>query len=115
MILLLPTVTENENTARSVHLGHLLVLVSSDSLLSFEEGLAVLVELERGDKNIGSVDGELSLLSVGLLLHTFLNVEAPTSAVHGLDLTVTVLEGSTHDLDLVTLPHGDGSHVVLLS
>ena len=100
----------------SVHLAHLLVLVlgGDGSLLAFKEGLAVLVELEGGDGAVGRVDGNVSLLSVQLFLDDFLNVDASTSAVHSGNLTLTALEGTSEDLDGVTLAHGDGAHGVLL-
>jgi len=101
--------------SRSVHLAHLLVFIlgGGDSLLSFEEGFAVLVELEAGHNAVAGVDGKLSLLSVGLLLHDFLNVNASTAAVHSLDLAFTTLEGASHDLDLVSFADGDGADFVL--
>ena len=91
----------------------MLILAGSDSLLTFKEGLAVLVELEAGDDTVAGVDGELSLLSVGLFLHDFLNVNASTAAVDSLDLAFTTLEGASHDLDLVTFADGDGANFVL--
>ena len=72
----------------SVHLAHLLVLVlaGGSALLLLEDGLAVLVKLEGGDRAVAGVDGDLSLLTVGLLLYDFLNVNASASAVDGQDL-----------------------------
>jgi len=91
-----------------------LVLGHNNSLLALKHGLAVLVELERGDDDVGGVDRELDLLGVSLFPHDFLNVDAPSSAVDGNDLTFTALVGATHDLDLITLAHGDGANFVLL-
>ena len=39
----------------------MLVLLGNDSLLSLEEGLSVLVELEHGDNAVGRVDWDLGL------------------------------------------------------
>jgi hypothetical protein len=105
-----------ENLAGSVHLAHLLVLVlaGSSTLLLLEDGLAVLVKLKGGDSAVAGVDGDLSLLTVGLLLYDFLNVNASASAVDGLDLALTTLLGASQDLDLVTLADGHGAHAVLV-
>jgi len=91
-----------------------LVLAGSGTLLLLEDGLAVLVELEGGDRAVAGVDGDLSLLTVGLLLYDFLNVNASASAVHGLDFAFTTLLGASHDLDLVTLADGHGTNAVLI-
>ena len=52
-------------TLRSVEAGALLVLVLllSNSLLSLEECLSVLVELQGSDSNVGRVHGDLDLLA----------------------------------------------------
>ena len=97
---------------RSVHLFHL-VLVASGSLLAVEEGLAILVKSEVGDDAVGGVDGDLSLLSVHLLLDELLNVDAPFTTVNFSDLALTVLVGSTDDLDGVTIADGDGAGLIL--
>ena len=100
----------------SVHLAHLLVLVlaGGSALLLLEDGLAVLVKLEGGDRAVAGVDRDLSLLTVGLLLYDFLNVNASASAVDGLDLALTTLLGASQDLDLVALADGNGTHAVLI-
>ena len=91
----------------------MLILAGSNSLLTLEEGLAVLVKLKAGDNAVAGVDGELSLLSVGLFLHDFLNVNASAAAVNGLDFAFAALEGASHDLNLVTFADGDGADFVL--
>ena len=96
----------------SVHLFHL-VLVTSVSLLASEEGLAVLVETKGGNDNVGGVDGDLSLLSVGLLLDEFLNVDAPFAAINFSDFALTVLVWATHDLDGVSVSDRDGAALIL--
>ena len=90
----------------------MLVLAGSGTLLLLEDGLAVLVELEGGDRAVAGVDGDLSLLTVGLLLYDFLNVNASAAAVHSLDLTITTFEGASHDLDLVTLANWDSTNLI---
>jgi hypothetical protein len=91
-----------------------LVLGGSSALLLLEDALAVLVELEGGDGAVAGVDGDLSLLTVGLLLYDFLNVNASASTVDGLDLAFTTLLGASHDLNLITLADGHGTHAVLV-
>ena len=58
------------------------------------------------------MDGQLSLLSVDLLLDQLFDVDAPSAAVAGLDLSRTALVSSAHDLDSVAFADGDGPHVV---
>ena len=99
--------------ARSVHLFHL-VLVAGVSLLTSEEGLAVLVEAEVGDLAVAGVNGDLSLLAISLLFHQFLNVDAPSATVDFSDLTFTVLVGSADNHDGVTITDGDGTGLILL-
>ena len=101
--------------ARSVHVLHGVLLAGlSHSLLSLKKCLAVLVELKSGDHAVRGMDGDLMLLSITLLSDDFLNVDAPSSAVDGLHLTLSAFVGTAHDLDLVTLSHGNRSNVVLL-
>ena len=102
----------NKESVCSVHLFHL-VLVIRVTLLASEKSLAVLVESEVGDLDVGGVDGDLSLLSVHLLLDEFLNVDAPFAAVNFNDFAFTVLVGSTDDLDHVSASDGDGTSEVL--
>ena len=98
--------------ACSVHLFHL-VLVASVSLLTGEEVLAVLVKSKVCDNAVARVNGDFSLLSVHLLLHEFLNVDAPSAAVNFSDFAFTVLVGSANDLDGVSISDGDGPGLVL--
>ena len=101
---------------RSVHLAKLLVLVLGirAALLAFEEGLAVLIELEGGDDTVAGVDGKVGLLGVELLTNDFLNIKASAAAVDGLDLTFTSLHGSADNLNRVTLADGDCTDSVLI-
>ena len=98
--------------ARSVHLFHL-VLVAGVSLLTSEEGLAVLVETEVGDLAVAGVNGDLSLLAISLLFHQFLNVDAPSATVNFSHLAFTVFVGSTHNLHSVSVANGDRAGLVL--
>ena len=59
------------------------------------------------------MDGDLGLLSVGLLLDEFLNVNAPFAAINFSDFALTVFVGSTDDLDSVTIANRDGAGLVL--
>lgn len=101
-----------EKRQRSVHLAHLLVLVLLGVLLLLlvKNGLSVLVKLEGGDDTVAGVDGDLGLLTVGLLSYDFLNVNASASAVDSLDLAFTRLEVASNNLNLVSLADGDGAH-----
>jgi len=84
------------------------------TLLAGEESLAVLVKSEVGDLDVGGVDGDLSLLSVHLLLDEFLDVDAPLATVTFSDLAFTVLVGSTDNHDSVAGSDGNGTSKVLL-
>ena len=89
------------------------MLVTGVSLLTGEEILAVLVKSQVGDDAVAGVDRDFSLLSVHLLLHEFLNVDAPSAAVNFSDFALTVFVGSTDDLDSVTIANRDGAGLVL--
>ena len=52
-------------------------------------------------------------LTISFLLGDLFDVEAPSAAVDGLNLSFTTLEGSSHDFDGITLANGDGSYFVL--
>ncbi len=89
------------------------MLVTSISLLASEEGLAVLVETEVGNLDVGGVDGDLSLLTIRLLFDEFLNVDAPFAAVNFSDFAFAILVGATDNLDSVSIADGDGARLVL--
>ena len=89
------------------------MLVTGVSLLASEESLAVLVKSEVGDHAVGRVDGNLSLLTVHLLFDEFLNVNSPSATVNFSDFALTSLVGSAHDLDGVSVSHGDAAGLVL--
>ena len=99
-------------TSSSVHLLHL-VLVASSSLLAIEKRLAVLVKSQVGNDAVRWVDGDFGLLSVHLLFHEFLNMNAPSATVNFSDFAFTVLVGSTDDLDSVSIADRDGPGGVL--
>lgn len=92
----------------------MLVLAGSRALLLFEDAFAVLVELEGSDHAVAGVDGDLGLLTVELVSHDFLNVNASASAVNGLNFALTTLVVASQDLDLVTDANGDGANFVLV-
>ena len=106
--------TKGEMTC-SVHLAHLLMLVlgCEGSLLALEESLAVLVKLQSGDNAVRGVDGDVRLLSVGLLLDELLNVDAPLATVNFSDFALTVLVGPTDDFDGVAITNGNRAGLVL--
>ena len=96
---------------RSVKLLHRLLSFGL-SLFASKDGLAVSVKSQRCDLDVGWVNGQLGLLSVDLLLDELFDVDAPSAAVAGLDLSGTALVSSAHDLDCVAFADGDGPHVV---
>lgn len=98
----------------SVHLSHL-GLARGVSLLATKECLAVLVETQVGDHDIGGVDWELGLLAVDLLFDDFLNVDAPSATVDLGHLAFATLVGSAHHFDGVSVAHRDASSLVLLN
>lgn len=55
----------------------------------------------------------MPLLTVGLLLGELFNVDSPFLSIDGENLALSALEGSSHDLDGVSLADGDGAHFVL--
>ena len=101
----------------SVHLVNLLVLVLGvlAALLLFEDSLAVLIKLKSSDDTVAWVDWNVGLLTVGLLLNDFLNVNASASAVDRVDFAFVVTEAADHDLDLVALADWDGADLVLVT
>lgn len=54
-----------------------------------EDLLAVLVELELGDDDLGGSDGDRNGLAVGLLADDTLDVDGPLQTVNAGDLTLT--------------------------
>ena len=60
------------------------------------------------------MDWDLSLLTVGLLLYDFLNVNACASAVNGLNLAFTTFKVASQDFDLVTLADGQSTNIILV-
>ena len=73
----------------------------------WESGSADLYNEKRGLRQ------EKRAHTVGLLSDDLFDVEGPSLSVDGLNLALTALEGSAHDLDGVTLADGDGTNVVL--
>ena len=92
-----------------------MLILGTGLLLPGEESLAVLVQSKGSDDTVRWVDGDLSLLTVGLLFDDLLNVNAPFPAVDFRNLALTVLVGSAHDLDGVSVANWDGANIVLLS
>ena len=60
------------------------------------------------------MDWNVRLLAVGLLFDDFLNVNAPSSAVNFSYFAFTILVGSTHDLNSVSVADGDAANIVFL-
>ena len=92
-----------------------MLILGAGLLLPGEESFAVLVQSKSGDNTVGRMDWDVGLLTVGLLFDDFLNVNAPFSAVNFSNLAFTVLVGSTHDLNSVSMANGNAANIVLLS
>jgi len=78
-------------------------------------GLAVLVDLELSDDDLGWVDAKWDGLAGGLLANDTLDVNDVLETVDGGDLALTSLVGATDDRDLVILADWDRADVVLLT
>jgi hypothetical protein len=69
--------------------------------------LAVLVELEGGDDDLGGGDAEGDGLAVGLLAVDAVDVDDPLETVDSCDLALAALVGATDNGDLIVLADGD--------
>jgi hypothetical protein len=69
--------------------------------------LAVLVELEGGDDDLGGGDAEGNGLAVGLLAGDAVDVDDPLETVDSCDLALAALVGATDNGDLIVLADGD--------
>lgn len=95
-------------------LGHLDV-TRLLAALALEDSSSVLVELEGSDDNVGGVDANRGSSSVALLNVDSVDVDDPLLPVDLGDLALSALVLSSDNQNLVVLPDGDGSGVVLLS
>jgi len=84
------------------------------AVLALEQLLAIGVQVQLGDHNLGGVEAQHDGGTVVLLTRDALNVDDVLLAVHGGDLAIAVLESAAHDLHLIVLADGQRSHVVLL-
>ncbi len=82
--------------------------------LSGEQILAILVEMQLCDFDVGGVDGDGDRLAIDLVLVDLFNVDAPFEAVDLHDLALAALPRAARDLDNVVLADGHGIHAVLL-
>jgi hypothetical protein len=74
-----------------------------------EDVLAVLVELQLGDDDLGGGNADGNRLAVDLLAGDTLDVNNVLETVDRRDLALTTLERTTGDDDLVVLTDGDGA------
>ncbi len=74
-----------------------------------QDVLAVLVELELGDDDVGGVDAEGHGLARGLVAGDALDVDDVFETIDGGDLALGALVGAADDGDLVVLADGDGA------
>ncbi|KAL8168343.1 hypothetical protein V2J09_009842 [Rumex salicifolius] len=86
-----------------------LILISGGAALSLavKKRLAILVELELGDDDLGRIDADVNGRSVNLLPSDALDVDNPFLTVDLCNLAFTSLEGSSDDLNLVVLANGN--------
>ena len=75
--------------------------------LAFQDSLAVLVELELGDNNVGGVDADRDGGTVNLLAGDTVDVDDPLLTVDLDNLAFTALEAATDDHDLIILGDRD--------
>lgn len=80
---------------------------------ALQDGLAVLVELQLGDDDVGGVDAQRDGLAGDLLAGDTLDVDHVLETVHGGDLALLVLVGAADDLDLVILADRDAADLFL--
>ena len=83
------------------------------AVLALEDRVAVLVQLQLVDHNVGRVDADKRGGAVGLLAGDAVNVEDPPAAVDRHHLALAALEVTTDNLHLVILAHRHRAHVVL--
>jgi hypothetical protein len=80
-----------------------------------QDVLAVLVELELGNDDVGGVKAQGNALAGSLLADDALDVDDVFETVDGGDLALLALLGAANDGDLVLLADGDAADIVLLS
>nr|GMD56763.1 mitochondrial outer membrane protein porin 2-like [Ipomoea batatas] len=101
----------------SGELGSLILVMSGAALsLAIDKRLAVLVEAELGDNNLGRMDADVDSGSVNLLPSNALDVNHPLLTVNLNYLPFTALVRpamAANNLNLVVLPHRHRPHVVL--
>ena len=111
------------NTYRSVDALHnilggelrsLVLIRGGASLgLAIEERLAVLIEAELGDDDLGGVDADVDGGAIDLLAGDALDVDHPLLAVDLDHLAFAALVGAAYYLDLVVLAYRHRPHAVL--
>ena len=79
------------------------------AVLALKDGLAILVELDLGNNNVGGVDTNGDGGTVDLLAGDAVDVDNPLLTVDLDDLTLTALEGTTNDHNLIILADGNGA------
>jgi len=96
---------------------HLFLLryVLPSSLDALQNVLAILVQLQLRDDDLGGVDADGHRLAGRLLLDDSLDVDDILEAVDGGDLSFPSLVGTPDNSDLVVFSDRDGADVVLLT
>ena len=98
--------------ALTLILGELaLALLSAVAHLPLEQSLAVLVDLELGDDNLGGVDTDVDGGAVHLLAGDALDVDHPLLAVHLDNLARATFEATPRDSHLVILADGHSANL----
>ena len=82
------------------------------SVLSFKELLAVRVQVEFGDDDLGRVDTQVNGGAIVLFPVDSFNVNDELLSVHGGDFAITVFEGTADNLDFIILADGERSDLI---
>eukprot|EP01084_Bolivina_argentea_P228735 386245_1 len=87
-------------------------LLCFELILALKDVLAILVQFELDDLNIGWVHTNLRRGSVSLIPGNLVNVDHPTTAVDASHLAIATLVQATFHTHLILLADGYGAHVI---
>jgi len=95
--------------------GPSLLGASSLTTLTIQYGLAVFVELQLRNHDLGWGDANGNRLAVNLFAGDTLDVDNVFETVNGCDLSLTALQGAPSNDDFVVLTDGDGADPMLFA
>jgi len=95
--------------------GPSLLGASSLTTLTIQYGLAVFVELQLRNHDLGWGDANGNRLAVNLFAGDTLDVDNVFETVNGCDLSLTALQGAPSNDDFVVLTDGDGADLYAAS